>query len=57
MHIESDSVKAVSGITEEAKAILEQWCGYFELGQKKMPFFAFGFFYGFNGERHKIGEM
>jgi hypothetical protein len=28
--------KIVSCITLKAKAILEQWCGYFELGQKKM---------------------
>jgi exodeoxyribonuclease V gamma subunit len=58
VHMESDSVKVVSGITiEEAKAILEQWCGYFEMGQKKMLAFTLDFT-RLEGliERHKIGE-
>ena len=33
--------QVISGILiEEAKAILERWCGYFELGQKKILAFT-----------------
>jgi exodeoxyribonuclease V gamma subunit len=46
LHIESNSVKLVSGISKEAaKTILKRWCGYFEMGQKKMLPFSIDFSY------------
>lgn len=46
LHIESNSVKAVSGILkEDAIAILENWCRYFEIGQKKILPFSIDFSY------------
>jgi hypothetical protein len=46
LHIESNSVKVVSGISkEDALTILENWCSYFEMGQKKMLPFSIDFSY------------
>ena len=44
LHIESSSATIVSGISKEkAKNILEKWCGYFEMGQKKILPFSLDF--------------
>ena len=46
LHIESNSVKVVSGISkEDAITILENWCRYFEMGQKKILPFSIDFSY------------